>query len=47
MNIDSQDLQATITVEKLIAESTSATQLQPNVEKFEKIIQIVCRNETM
>lgn len=45
--MDSQDLQATMTAEKLINEATSATLLQPNVEKFEKIIQIICRNETM
>ena len=45
--MDNQDIQAIITVEKLINESTSQTLLEPNIEKFDKIVHILCRNENM
>jgi len=45
--MNSQDMQAIVAVEKLINEATSPTLLQVNLEKFDKITQIICRNANM
>ena len=44
---DTNQLSVIIQLDKLITNATSQTLLQVDTDKFEQIVQIICRNEVM
>lgn len=44
---NNKDLNVILKLEKLIKESTSETLLEPDIERFERIAQMICENDDM
>jgi len=43
--LNTEDLKVILNLEKLIRESTSETLLEPDTDRYERIVQMICLNE--